>query len=170
VIYIKAPITLKSFCQLVDPLYDGLEGMAAMNVIRDNHKDGDKYYWQIVSGAILEGAQFGELIVYVPYKSELEDIKLMAQSVEAEKLSKHYWIAMAAEDELPFLPDGGYYKNINIIRFEIPQADKDALTKSVLKAGEMLIGNGANIPLTKKTQTDEIPFEPLSIPLQKIKV
>lgn len=170
IIDIKAPITLKSFCQLVDPLYEGLEGMAAMNAVRDNHKDGDKYYWQIVSNAILEGAQYGELVVYLPYKSELEDIKFMAQSVPADQLSKHYWIAMAAEDELPFLIEGGYYKNINIIRFEIPQEDKDLLTEKVLKAGALLKGNESSILMARYDKINGATIvEPADIPLQKIK-
>ncbi len=136
---IKAPMTLKSFCQLVDPVYAGLSGEDAMKVIRETHKDGEKYYWQLVSNAILTQKQFAELIVYVPYKSELDEIRRLAQSVEPDQLSKHYWIAMALEDELPHLIDGGYYKNLTTIRFEVPQADKDLLTAKVLKAGELLI-------------------------------
>jgi hypothetical protein len=66
VIDIKCPITLKSFCQLVEPLYmkgpDGkilmmkeengqwvLDGWQAINHIRNTHTDGEKYYWQLVS-------------------------------------------------------------------------------------------------------------------------
>lgn len=139
VIDIKCPMTLKSFCNLVDPLYAGLAGMDAINSVRENHKDGEKFYWQLVSNAILTNSKFAELIVYVPYFSELEEIKLMAQLVPTEILSKHYWIAMAQDDELPYLKDEGYYKNINIIRFEVPQSDKDFLTDCVLRAGELLM-------------------------------
>jgi hypothetical protein len=136
---IKCPMTLKSFCQLVQPLYDGLTGMDAMNVIREKHKDGEKYYWQLVSNACIDGAQFAELIVYVPYLSELADIRLMAHNVPGDQASKHYWIAMANDDDLPYLLDEGYYKNINIIRFEVPEADKELLTQRVRQAGAMLI-------------------------------
>lgn len=150
VIDIKCPMTLKSFCQLVDPLYYGLEGIEAINAVRngftDNsglihaaHKDGEKFYWQLVSNAILTNSQFAELIPYVPYKSELDEIKLMAQSVDSEMLSKHYWIAMALDGELPYLNDGGYYKNLNTIRFGVPSEDKELLTEKILLAGKMLI-------------------------------
>lgn len=134
----KCPMTLKSFCQLVDPLYDGLTGMAAMDAVRNNHKEGDKFYWQLVSNACITGSKFAELIVYMPYESELTEIQVMAQQVPTEDLHKHYWIAMANEGELPFINDGGYYKNLNIIRFEVPQCDKDLLTSLVLKAGKLL--------------------------------
>jgi hypothetical protein len=151
----KCPTALKSFCQLVDPLYKGLEGLAAMNAIRKSHKDGEKFYWQLVSNAILKDYRFAELIVYMPYKSELPEVVQMAHNVPAEHLSRHYWIAMAQEDDLPYLVDGGYYKNLNVVRFEVPQEDKDFLTGRVLEAGKLLIGNTSpvydlnKIPLTK---------------------
>lgn len=133
----KAPLTLKSFCQLVQPLYEGLAGMDAMNRVREDHKDGEKFYWQIVSNAIHQGNEFGELIPYMPYFSELEEIRIMARTHEQRK--KYQWVDYASDDELPYLIDGGYYKNLNIIRFEIPVADKMFLTDCVLKAGKMLL-------------------------------
>lgn len=133
----KAPLTLKSFLQLVQPLYEGLTGMAAMNRIREDHKDGEKFYWQIVSNAILRGDRFGELIPYMPYHSELEAIRIMAR--HHENAGKYKWVDWASDDELPYLIDGGYYKNLNIIRFEIPEADKKLLTDCVKKAGELLL-------------------------------
>src|SRR6185437_4228886 len=50
VVDIKCPITLKSFCQLVDAYREG-----GIEKVRDDHKDGEKYYWQLVSNAILTG-------------------------------------------------------------------------------------------------------------------
>jgi hypothetical protein len=118
----------------VQPLYDGLTGMDAMNAIRENHKDGDKYYYQLVSNACISGSKYAELIVYMPYESELPEVKALA-----EGNPDCYWIWAALENELPFLKDGGYYQNLNIIRFEVPQADKDFLTECVEKAGQLLI-------------------------------
>ena len=157
----KCPLTLKSFCQLIDPLYHNLTGIDAINAIRNGfvdsnglahaaHKDGEKFYWQLVSNSVLSDSKFAELIVYMPYQSELPAIQLSALSVDRDQLQKHYWIANAAEGELPYLIDGGYYKNINIIRFEVPQADKDLLTSFVLRAGEMLIDNSATILATRE--------------------
>lgn len=133
----KAPLTLKSFLQLVQPLYEGLTGMDAMILIREEHKDGDKFYWQIVSNAILQGNRFGELIVYMPFLSELNEIRTMAR--HHEQAGKFKWVDYASDDELPYLIDGGYYKNLNVIRFEIPEEDKKFLTDCVLKGGEMLL-------------------------------
>jgi len=149
VVDMKCPISLKSFCQLVDPLYNGLAGMDAMNAIRNGyidkkgvehkkHNDGEKYYWQLVSNACLLNKKFAELIVYMPYQSELAAIKYLAQLVPADQLSKYYWVAMAGPDDLPYLIEGGYYKNVNIIRFEVPKADKKLLMQRVKQGGKRL--------------------------------
>ncbi len=137
---IKSPKTLKSFCQLVDCVYvKKLDGMDAMNYIRDNHKDGEKYYWQIVSNAIIHDKKFGELIVFVPYKSELSELKKLALVLDAESgVYQYSWVANANDSELPYLNDSGIYKNKTVIRFEIPQEDKDFLTSRVLSASKLL--------------------------------
>lgn len=153
VIEIKCPHTLKSFCQLVMPLYCGLSGMDAINAIRHGfthkgisypaHKDGEKYYQQIVSNACINNLDFGELIVYMPYQSELPEIRKRADGEV-----NVYWIAYSADCELPYLVDGGYFRNINIIRFPVPKEDKELLTAAVQKAGELLIDNDAPILIT----------------------
>lgn len=139
---IKSPLTLKSFCQLVEPIYNErlncLPGIVQMNHIRENHKDGEKYYWQLVSNSILTDSKYAELIVYAPYKNELEEIRELARSIDSDKQYLYWWINNATDEELPWLHEGGYYRNINTIRFEVPQEDKDALTERVITAGEML--------------------------------
>lgn len=140
----KAPFTRKSFCMLVDPLYDGLEGMDAMNAIRfgytdkngvkhDKHKEGETYYQQLVSNATIAKAKFAELIVFMPYFSQIDEIRNLANGNDGAM-----WVAFAKVDELPFLPDGGFYKNINIIRFEVPQEDKEFLTECIVTSSKLL--------------------------------
>jgi len=121
VVDIKCPFTLKSFCQLVDGWEQG-----GITGLRDNHKDGDKFYYQLVSNACLTGCNYGELIVFCPYENELGAI---------DKLL-YPWMAYS---ELPFLIAGRHYKNLNKFRFDIPEADKKALTDRVIEAGKMLI-------------------------------
>lgn len=124
---IKCPMTLKSFCQLVDGGAEGIES------VRANHSDGEKYYWQLVSNAILTNSDFAELIVYVPYRSDLNEIRLMAMDDARFK-----WIEYADDYELPWLIEGGHYSDLNIIHFAVPQSDKDELTRCVLEAGKLL--------------------------------
>lgn len=122
---IKCPMTLTSFCDLVDS--------ATIDEVRKNHKDGEKFYWQLVSNSILLNVEYAELIIYAPYYSELSEIRSAA-----EGNPKAYWIWSALDDELPYLLEDGQYKNINIIRFKVSQDDKDALTERVLKASKLL--------------------------------
>lgn len=130
----KCPFTLKSFIQLVQPLYDGLEGMDAINWIRENHPDGEKYYDQIVSNACIGGFKYGELAVYMPYKNDLEQMKK-----DFEGDGTMYWFCWATDEELPYLIEGGEFKDFNVIRFEIPQEDKELLELKVKQAGELLL-------------------------------
>jgi hypothetical protein len=138
---IKSPMTLKSFCQLVEPLYDpafeSASGVQCIDFIRKTHQDGEKYYWQLISNAILTGSKFAELIVYVPYKSELEAIQQMA--APSQDVPKGWnWIYYANHDELPYLPDGGWYRNINVIRFPVPAVDKIALHEAIVESSKLL--------------------------------
>ena len=129
----KCPMTLKSFCQLVDPIYNGLSGDEAIQIIREKHPDGEKYYQQLVSNSILTNSTFAELIVYVPFRSDLDEIRLSAADRK-----EYRWIEYADDYELPWLVDGGYYQDVNIIHFEVPQSDKEILTNAVIEAGKLL--------------------------------
>lgn len=138
VVELKCPQTLTSFCGLVEPIIKGLSGTDAINYIRDNHNDGEKYYWQIISNAIITGKSKGELMVFCPYQSQLDDIRMLAQNMPSDVLSHYYWIANSMDKDLPYLNDRGKYQNVNSIVFDILQDDIDFLTDRVLKAGQLL--------------------------------
>ena len=123
---IKCPMTLESFCDFVEYFSaNGIQG------IRDNHPDGETYYWQIVSNCILCGSTKGELIIYAPYQEELQSIKDEASAWG------YAWLTFASDLELPYLTKDGSYKDINVMAFDIPQSDIDALTANVIKANEL---------------------------------
>jgi hypothetical protein len=129
VLDIKCPMTLKSFCQLVD--------CETVTDLRNNHKDGEKYYWQLVSNAILTGSKFAELVVYMPYQSELNAIREHCEDWDGSP-NEVAWIHFSTDDQVPYLIDGGHYKNLNVLRFEVPESDKELLIKKVLLAGKLL--------------------------------
>jgi len=143
----KCPFTLESFCNLVSPLYEDYQGMDAMRALIDGytgknglfhppHKDAEKYYWQIVSNACIDDCTHGELIVYCPYESELSVIQSVA--VNSGNPSA-YFIANGSTKTLPYIKDDGFFRNINIISFEIPESDKKLLTETVKNASKYLI-------------------------------
>lgn len=128
---VKCPETLKSFCILSE--------CQTIEDVRKNHDKGDEYYWQLVSNAVLTNSDKAELIVYMPYKKELQEVRdLCFQVVDPQDAYKYYWIANSNDEELPYLPDECYYKNMHVIRFDVPQADKDLLEERVLLAGQLL--------------------------------
>lgn len=140
---IKGPYTLKSFCLLIDLFEKG-----GISAVRETHRQGDKYYYQLVSNACLTGCSKAELIVYMPYQSELQAIRELATSYDGPDQYRFKWIAFAADDELPYLIDGGEYKNLNKLSFEIPFMDKQALHERVVEASRMLIPRKSVNPVT----------------------
>lgn len=100
--------------------------------------EAPKEYWQLVSNAIILGMKYIQPIVYMPYESELEEIREMAYNYDGPDQFKFRFIAEAPISELPYLKDGGFYKNLNIFLFEVPQSDIDYLTSTVLAAGKLL--------------------------------
>lgn len=124
---IKSPFTLKSFCDLVD----SFESV-------DRFKDySPEYYWQLVSNAILTGKDVAELIVYVPYQSELSAIRQATQDYDGNQ-NDIAFINWADDNELPYLIEGEYYRNINIFTFEVLDSEKQFLTELVSKAATCL--------------------------------
>lgn len=138
---IKCPITLKSFCSMVDAWKSG-----GFDAVRSHHRDGEKYYWQLVSNAVLTGAKYAELIVYCPYQSELEEIRDLARNLDSPDQYKYAWVNFANDNELPYLVEGGYYQNLNVMRFEVPNADKELLRKRVVSASEFLVKRKTLVP------------------------
>lgn len=124
---IKCPFSLNSFCDAVDSFGDVEAFKAAKK----------EWYWQLVSNSILCDKPRAEIIVYVPYLSELAEIKEDCGMFDGNQ-NKVARFSFAEDDDLPYLIEGKHYKNIEIFEFEIPQLDKDFLTERVKLAVELL--------------------------------
>ena len=138
VVDIKCPITLKSFCTFAD-LWDDAHNKnfsPALDLLQQ-HPDGEKYYWQLVSNSILLNAKYAELVVFCPYKKELQSIRDFVSKIDGDQ-APYFWIDRSRDSELPWIPGNGYYKNLYVFRFEVPQADKDLLTAKVIAASKLL--------------------------------
>lgn len=120
----------KNFAQLTDVIIAG-----------DLEKFKEEFpqeYWQLVSNAIINQVPVAETITYMPYFSELEILRDMAENYDGEDQWKYRFIAESPSAALAYLPDGGYYKNLNRFEFTVPQADIDALTARVMMAKGLL--------------------------------
>jgi len=128
----KCPYTVKSFAKLSDICL-----ASDLNALKTEFPE---YYWQLVSNAILAHKNRAELIVYCPYLSELEAIKeWISEADDFEDQNKNAWIYFAKNEALPYILDGGYYKNINRFSFDVPEEDKIRLTNAVLVSSSLII-------------------------------
>lgn len=134
VVELKCPFTLTSFCGLAEPIKRGLSGIDAMRYIRDNHKDGEKYYWQCVSNCILTGAECVEFMFFMPTEAHLDDIRHTVQQFPLDMQYKFYWLENAHNSDLPYLIKESKYESMYKITFVPPEEDIKALTGRVLMA------------------------------------
>jgi hypothetical protein len=126
---------LKGFAEYTDMILEG-----SVELFKEKYA---QEYWQIVSNAIICDVEYGEAISYMPYKAELEQIKHDIENTNLlERWNFEPWQArFILEDKisnLSYLNEGGYYKNLNIFRFKVPQEDKDYLTSRILEASQLL--------------------------------
>lgn len=133
---VKCPFSLEMFCDKVSALTKGLQ------VYKESFPED---YFQHVSNAILlEANGVGkithfEAVIYCPYKTELQEIRESAARLDDHDLQKQlYWLDRASDEELPYIIEGGQYKNLNVFNFEIPVEDKLALTTRLKLAAALL--------------------------------
>ena len=126
----------KGFAGYVDTMMKAKEKQD-VSIFRDAYP---KEYWQIVSNACIHDAPEGEVMAFMPYESEYPEIKEMVENLEDSDIWKYRFIVEKPIKNLPFLPDDGYYENVNTYRFEIPEADKVFLTKRLIEANKILSG------------------------------
>lgn len=125
---IKCPYTLLQFIELVDSLLAG--------TLKQTHKD---FFWQLVSNAILCNAEKAQLVVYMPYKSELDAIREFVANIEDYDLNnKSQWIYYSKDEDLPYLEEEGEFDNLNVFDVEITNEDKAALEARVKLANQLL--------------------------------
>lgn len=101
-------------------------------------KDFAQEFWQIVSNAIINQVPSGEAISYCPYKSELDDIRDLAANYDGFDQWKYRFIVEKEDAGLAYIPDGGYYKNLNRFEFVVPENDIAELTERVEADGKSI--------------------------------
>lgn len=144
---IKCPTTKKAFYTLIAELYnfDGvtvtpkpekeINFESVIATIRKKARDGEKFYWQCVSNACIEDVNEAELIVFMPYFEQLEEIKLLNTTLPDGGYST---VAFRKIEELPFILKETGVNNVNVIPFKIPVADKQFLEMRVRMAMELI--------------------------------
>jgi hypothetical protein len=136
VLELKCPYTVKSFYKFSKAIKTG-----SIEAVRDvkigTSKDGEKYYWQMVSNACLLDVDYAEFCVYMPFEIELDAIREASSFMD--NLNDYAWVNWSNNDQLPHLKVNGVLPNLSKLRFKVPQKDKDALEMKMIEFGSKLI-------------------------------
>jgi hypothetical protein len=129
----KCPFNMEKFCDKMEALQD----------YGTFKKEFPEDFWQLVSNLTLLRANgmeidYIEAINYVPYRSELAEIRMSAEGDESMR-----WLEYTTDAGLPWLPDGGHYKNLNIHRFRVMQRDVDEWLERLTMAVNVLLDREA---------------------------
>lgn len=145
---IKCPYTIKSFCDLADSFNDDGD-------YTEFKKHSPEYYWQLVSNAALSGCNKAELIVFAPYKSQLNEIRDLANTWTEGDQNRVAFVNWASDDELPYLVEGAYYKNITRFNFDVDADEIEFLQNRVKIATALLHADEATWRDAKKVKDVE---------------
>lgn len=129
VIDLKCPFTLDSFCDFAD--------CKNIDEVRLYHRDGEKYYWQLVSNSILDNVNNAELIIFVPTFEQVQEIMAYAANGNHD-VNDSYFIGNAKDGDLPYITEKSKYHNLVKFEFDIPREDKDLLISRVEVASKIL--------------------------------
>ena len=129
---IKCPYDLETFCDKIDALAD-------IEVFKELFPED---YWQNISNACLlesNGIEIKKIVsvIYVPYTSELEDIREMANNFDGDQ-NPIAWINWAEDDQLPSIMEGRQDKNLNIFEFDVNREDMEYLESRVIEANKLI--------------------------------
>lgn len=108
-------------------------------------KEHPKEYWQMLNNSQIHKTPKMEAIVYMPYESEMEEIRELAENPEyLSDIGMMPWevrfIAEKPISHLAVLPNDSAFKNLNIFEFDVPVDDIVFLNKRIIEAGKLLLG------------------------------
>lgn len=124
----------KNFCEYHDLLTEAIK----TNNTELFKAERPQEYWQLVAHSVLLKTDNIEAILYIPYYEELQAIRESVDMLDSEDDRRKYaFIKHSSYHELSYI-ERGYYKNLNIFRFSVPESDKELLTNRVKQAGELI--------------------------------
>lgn len=118
---IKCPWTLGSFMK-----------QREITNVDQMKKISPGYYWQLISNAILTKIYTCELILFMPKRSSLDEIRTESANHD------NYYFHTKGDFELPWTADESNIPEITKISFEAPLEDCEALTERVEMATKQL--------------------------------
>lgn len=107
-------------------------------------KEFAQEYWQSLNNSQIHKTPKMEFIAYMPYESEMEDIRELAEDPEyLSAIGMMPWevrfITEKPNSQLAVLPNDSEFKNLNIFEFDVPINDVIFLNKNIISAGKLLL-------------------------------
>lgn len=109
-------------------------------------KEFAQEYWQMLNNSQIHKTPKMEAIVYMPYESEMEDIRALAEDPEyLSAIGMMPWetrfIVEKPDSQLAVLPNDSAFKNLNIFEFDVPIKDVIFLNKNIISGGKLLLAS-----------------------------
>lgn len=128
---VKCPATRNAFCDLVDIIEE-----ASVSNFKNTHNE---YYWQCVTNSVVKNVDYAELIVFMPFESEMPAIIEYIDLIDDFQLQKDIqWVLHEDIKRIPHIPDGCKYKNVNRFKFLVPAEDKAMVIEKTKLASYLL--------------------------------
>ncbi len=102
-------------------------------------------YWQIVSNSCIHNTKYGEAIAFMPKESNLIEMRELLEDTDyvekhlKDDPFKYKFVWDKDLWDLGFIPNHSDFPSMVKFRFEVPIADKIALTERMIKAGQILM-------------------------------
>lgn len=130
----KCPFNPEKFC-------DKMEALEDYGTFKKKFPED---FWQLISNVVLLRANGLEIdhieaINYMPYESDLIDIRMKADGNRSMR-----WLEYTTDAGLPWVPDGGNYKDLNAHRFRVMERDVEEWTECIKISVDKL--NGVSQP------------------------
>jgi hypothetical protein len=130
---IKSPWTLASFMAVYMPIFHTGKIKPEETTVSELLKKSKKeWYWQLISNSILTKRTVCELILFMPKRKLLEEIRAISQN------SGKYYFHNKTDFELPWTSENSEINTITKIQFEAPEADVQHLKERVQLAANLL--------------------------------
>ena len=123
-----------NFCQYLDCL----ERTKESNDLEIFKKEFSKEFWQLISNSILTKMSKIQVILYMPYEKDMEDIRNEAAAYDDYDAYKYRFIYELPNNKLACLPDDSEYKDLNIFTFDNIESYQKELTNAVLECGKLI--------------------------------
>jgi hypothetical protein len=118
-------------CPQLSAYMDAYE-CGTIHELRESLKDGEKFYWQLMSNSLILGVPECELVFFCPKRSMLDAVRTVALEADA-------WWWNWEDERLPYIPDESEIGPLKVFRWVADKADLELLESRLKLASERVL-------------------------------